>query len=309
MDSEKDAGSPPDEDEKKLHELTARFLTSRDPDAPDPKVVRGLYMATFTHIVKHLAKGVRDRELAEDAAHEAFKALQAHLGRKGSLPNAPMKFLLTVARNFLRKEGRNRRRRRNVPIDDVDSQKLDLACLDAREDAREPVEQMQSTELKAAATPAVEALDPLTRKIIELRRKGLEWDEVARRAGVANGEIARKKFDEAVEQVKEALAQKFSSCVTTAGPEARRWVKSRKSASQAIDLLPPPYNKVLHLLLEKKMTEREVAEHLGVSPGEVKRHHERAVEIFHDKYKMTEDELLDVLWHGKGALDTYVPRS
>jgi hypothetical protein len=45
------------------------------------------------------------------------------------------------------------------------------------------------------------------------------------------------------------------------------------------------------------MTEKEVAAHLGVSPGEVKRHHEHGLELFYKQYKLTEDDLLDVIWH------------
>lgn len=301
MDSDVGPASGADQEEERLHRLTAEFLSSRDPDTPDPKVVRNLYMATFAHIVRHLARDAGDSEFAEDAVHEAFKALQAKLNECGTLPEAPMAFLLAAARNFLRKEGRNRRRHRNIPMDAVEPEHLDLVAIDTRESAREPIEAMESTELKATAYPVVDEFDPTTRKIIKLRRQGKEFAEIARKLGLANEEIARDNFDRAVGRVKAALARKFSSFVTTADQAVRRWIKSRKSALKAIDRLPPPYNKILQLLLVEKMTEKEVAAHLGVSPDEVRRHNERAAEHFQKMYKMTQDELLDVLWHGKGA--------
>lgn len=299
MDSELEAGSVPGKEEDRLHRLIADFLSSSNPKSPDPNLVGDLYMATFEHIVHHLAKDAGDREFAEDAVQEAFEALQIHLHQHQALPDKPMTFLLTVARNFLRKRGRDEKRHRNMPLDAVDPKKLDRFAVDPREAAREPIGAVESAEVKEVAYNALEDLDDLTRKVVELKREGKEFEEIAPRLGIGTPALARMMFNDAVHHVKDSLGEHFSSYVTTAEFEVRRWISSRKSAAQAIDLLPPPYNKVLCLLLVKKMTEKEAAARLGVSPGEVKRHHEHSVELFHKKYKMTEDELLEVLWHGK----------
>jgi RNA polymerase sigma factor (sigma-70 family) len=301
MDSELEKGPVPvpEEGEKRLHELTSEFLRSRDPHSPDPQVVGRLYIATFQHLVRHFERRANDQRLAEDATQEGFKELQSHFEKHKTLPDQPMAFLLTVSRNWLRNRARDESRRTAVSLEHVPSATLD-AVLDPSTAARQPFEAVASTEIKEVAYAALDQLDVTTRKIIELHREGKPWDEIALAVRLPNADAARNKFDHAVHHVKDALGAHFSSCVTTAEQEVRRWINTRRAGEQAIDLLPTPYNKVLCLLLVEKRTEKEIAAQLGVSPGEVQRHHERAVELFTTKYHMTEDELLDVLWHGHG---------
>lgn len=297
-DSEMDRGSVPERGEDRLHELTSDYLSAPDPDAPGQDVVGSLYIANFGRLVGIFERDTHDRTRAQDAVQEAFAALQKHYNKQKALPDDPRSFLFIAARNWLAMQGRVEQRHREVPLLEERPSTLG-ALLDPRSDAREPIQAMASEELRTAAAPAVKELDRTTRKIVELRRKGKEWDEIARKVKVASGEAARKMHDHAVHHVKAALAAHFSSWVTTAEHDVRRWVNSRKSAEQAIDLLPPPYDKILHLLLVEGMTEEKAASHLGVSLPEVKRHHERGAEHLHTMWKLTEDEMRDILVNGR----------
>lgn len=292
--TQRDPGSQDGENE--LHELTSEFLRSQDPQTPDPDVVGRLYIAAFRYIARHFEKRLNDQPFAEDATQEAFKALQEHFEMHQALPQHPMAFLLTAARNWLLVRARNQDRHQAVSLEDVNSSVLD-ELLDPGAPARQPFEAVASAEIKGIANGALEELDETTREIIRLHREGKIWPEIAQQLGIATPEVARKKFEHAVHHVKAALGEHFSSFVTTAEPDVRRWITSRKSAEQAIDLLPTPYGRILHLLLVEKLTEKEVAARLGVSPEEVRRSRERANELFYKKYRMTEDDLLDTLWH------------
>ncbi len=297
VDSETERGSVWEEGEQKLNELTTEFLRSQDLNSPDPNLVGRLYIATFQYIARHFEKRLNDREFAEDATQEAFKALQKHFQTHHALPEFPMAFLLTAARNWLLVRARNQARRSAVSLENVNSSTLDaLFAPDA--ESREPFEAVASAEIKGIAFKALDELDERTHKVIELRRQGKEWAEIGAILKISD-EVARKTFKAAVHHVQGALGAHFSSFVTTADGEVRKWITTRRSAEQAIDLLPPPHAENLQLLLIKKMSERELAEYRKTSLEAVKQDHARAVELFQKKYRMTEDELLDVLWHGE----------
>jgi hypothetical protein len=89
--------------------------------------------------------------------------------------------------------------------------------------------------------------------------KGKGGDEIARRVDVSSGEYARKVYEHAVAHVQAALGAHFSSCLTTAEAEVRRHINSKESARKAIELLPPPSDEILRLLLIDGKTERQVA--------------------------------------------------
>lgn len=296
--SEMDNGSVLEEGEKKLHALTSEFLLSSNSASPDPDVVGRLYLATFQNIVHHIENHEGDRRLAEDATQEGFQALEAHYQEHKTLPDQPMAFLLTVVRNWLRNRHRDEGRRRTISLDDVASSTLD-EVFDPGSAAREPFEAMVSEELKDIADGAVKDLDKTRRKIIELRRKGKSWDVIAKRLRIKTGDQARQMCEHAISRVKGALGAHFSSFVTTADPEMRRWIGSKRSAEQAIDLLPSPYREVLQMYLIEKKSLREIAADRKTSLEAVTSHHKHGIELFHRKYKMTEDELLNVIWHGK----------
>jgi len=294
-DSEMDDGAVPEKGEEQLHKLVAELLRSPKAQSPAPDLVGEIYLATFRYMVRLLAKDAGDREFAQDAAQEAFEKLQKHLQTKKALPDKPMEFLLTVARNFLRKRGRDARRRSAVSLDAVDPKKLDGVAVDHREAAREPVLAIASAEVKEIADTAVDELDKIARKVVELSRKGMDWEPIAKKLKLTSPAVARVLFNRAVHHVTDALAEHFSSYVTTAEFEVRRHIKTRKSAAQAIDLLPPPYDKILTLILVNGVSEEAAAYKLGVSVQEIRRHHKHGAELFQKKYKMTEDELRQAL--------------
>lgn len=295
MGSGREGESRPERGERELEELVSDFISAPDPNSPDLDVVSRLYLEFFRHFVRVFERKANDRRRAQDAVQEAFAALQAHYNTHGALPRNPKAFLFSVARHWLVDQARKEAVRREVPLGDGNAAAGTLA--DPSPHAREAIVAMESEELKAVAYPVVEQFDETTRKIIELRRQGKEWDEIAGDVGLQKGGTAKMKYLRAIRRVKRALSEHFSSFVSSADPDERRWVNSRRSAERAIDLLPPPYNKILRLILVEKRTEKEVAARLSVSPEEVRRSRERALELFHKQYKMTEDDLLDLIWH------------
>ncbi|MBI2901138.1 MAG: sigma-70 family RNA polymerase sigma factor [Planctomycetes bacterium] len=285
-------------EQKELEKLTSELLSLPGPDSPGIDVVGRLYVACFRHFVHVFERRANDRRRAEDATQEAFKALQIYYEKHHALPDDPRSFLFVAARNWLANQARTAAYAREVPLGEQSSSTLD-GLLDPHAEARQPFEAVASEEIREVADGALQELDPGTRRVIELRRKGKTWPEIARSMKLASAEFAKKKFQHAVHCVKSALGEQFSSFVTTAEIEVRRCINRRRSAEQAIDLLPPPYDELLHLLLIEKKTEQEVAQLRETSLDVAKRDHEHAVELLYKKYKMTEDELLEVLWHGR----------
>ena len=292
--SEMDDESIPEKGEDELEELISDFISAPDPNAPDLDVVSRLYLEFFRHFVGVFERKANDRSRAQDAVQQAFTALQVHYNTHGALPDDPKSFLFIAAQNWLVDQVRKDASHREVPLQ-TENTGIAPALIDPQ--AREAIQAMESSEIRGVANPVAAKFDETTRKIIELRRDGKEWHEIAPLVGLKRVVTAKMKFRRAVRRLKRALGEHFSSFVSSVGPDDRRWVNSRRSAEQAIDLLPQPYNKVVFLRLVKKMTENEIAAHLGVSPGEVKRHYERGLELLHKQYKMTEDDLLDWIWH------------
>lgn len=295
VDSERENESLPEEEGDELEELISDFISAPDPNAPDLDVVSRLYLEFFRHFVRVFERKANDRSRAQDAVQQAFTALQVHFNTHGALPDDPKSFLFIAAQNWLVDQARKDASHREVPLQ-LENPKTVQALIDPQ--ALEAIQAMESSEIRGVANPVVEKFDETTRKIIELRREGKEWDEIAPLVGLKRAKTAEMKYVRAIRRVKRALGEHFSSFVSSVGPDDRRWVNSRRSAEQAIDLLPKPYNKVVFLRLVKKMTEKEIAAHLGVSVAEVKRHYERGLELLYKQYKMTEDDMLDAIWHG-----------
>jgi len=282
-------------EEEQLRDLTAEFLRA-DPKASGTEVIGRLFLAYFQRFVKLFGRRANDRRHAEDAIQKAFEALQVYYNKNNKLPDEPVQYLFIAARNWLVNKAKQEDVRHDVSLTSLKPATLD-GFLDKRAAAREPFEEVASKEIRETADKVLKGLDETSRQIIALRRQGKEFEEIARNLGISSGELARQKFNHAEHQVKAAWGAKFSSFATTAEAEIRRSINCRKSAEKAIDLIAPPYNKVLHLLLVIKLTEKEVAAHLGSSPEEIRRHHTHAVELFQKQFHMTEDELLDAIWH------------
>ncbi len=293
MDSERENESLPEEEGDELEELISDFISAPDPNAPDLDVVSRLYLEFFRHFVGVFERKANDRSRAQDAVQQAFTALQVHYNTHGALPDDPRSFLFIAAQNWLVDQARKDSSHREVPLQ-KETAETAQTMIDPQ--AREAIQAMESSEIRGVANPVVEKFDETTRKIIELRRQGKEFEEIAKQVGLS-AKTACKKYERAIRRVKRALGEHFSSFISSGDHDERRWVNSRRSAEQAIDLLPSPYNKVVFLRLVKKMTEQEIAARLGVSVGEVKRHYEHGLELFYKQSKLTEDDLLDVIWH------------
>lgn len=284
--------------EEQLERLGSEFLRLQGQNTRDPNLVGRLFIAVGSKMVRHFERRVNDAQHAEDAVQAAFNDLLKFHQRAGSLPDMPIAYLLRAAQSWLINNARKESNGKAVSLENVNSSTLD-AIFDAGESARQPVEAVESSEIKAVAYAALDELDETTRRIIELRRGGGEWDEIARKVGLANGELARKKFEHAEHHVSAALGRQFSSFITTAHGDIRRWINSRKAAEQAIELLPPPYAETLTLVLVRKMNESDAARTRKVPAGEVRRDYERGIELFHGKFKITEAELRALLAKGR----------
>lgn len=281
-----------------LDRLIADFLSAPDPNNPNLDLVGRLYVRFFQRVVSIFQRRPNDRRLAEDATQQAFVALQNYYTKHGALPDKIGSFLFIAARNWLVNQARTPAARHEVPLVEQSSSTLD-ELLDPRAEARQPFEAVASDEIKMTANRALEKLDATTHQIIQLHREGKSWPEVAALLSLSNGEIAKKKFQHAVHCVRGALGEQFSSFVTTADPEVRRWINSRKAAEQAIDLLPPPYDELLRLLLVENKTDREVAQLRNVPLDSIRRDRERGAELLTKKYKLTENEILELLRNGR----------
>jgi len=288
-------------DDKELRALTEQFVRAL-PDSPRADVVGGLYNLLFRRLLKIFQRRASDRQHAEDAIQEAFVKLQSHFDQNKALPDKPLDWLFVVAGHGLIGEHRKKDRRSEVALQDQTSSTID-GLVDERKDAREPLAAVASAEVTGDMTEvgkrAYAELDKRTRKICELYKKGKSWDEIAKKVNVSSGEYARKLYEHAIAHVQAALGAHFSSCLTTAEAEVRRHINSKESARKAIELLPPPSDEILKLLLIDGKTEREVALLRDVSEDQVKFDHKRAVEHLQKAFKMTEAELLEVILHGK----------
>lgn len=279
-----------------------RELTAECPSSTDPDLVGHLYLAHFGNIVRHIENNHQHHGLAEDAVQEAFKSLQARYQQDKRLPEKPIAFLVTAARQWIIKQRRDVRRQDQMPLDAISSTTLG-EVLEKRSPVRQPFDAVASAEINEIAQKAMDELDAQTKNIAELHRSGKTFEEIAALPGMPRLHAVWERYNHAVHHVQAALGKQFSSFITTAEDDVRRWVKSRKSAEQAIELLPPPYDEILKLRLIKKMTFDEVAEAIDSTPERVRRDHQQGLDHFYKMFRMTEDELLETLSREKGSSD------
>lgn len=127
-----------------------------------------LYEAHFHRLFRYLDRLSDDPELAADLVQEAFIKLY----RKGSLPDAPAAWLISVAMNLFRNERstRSRRRRLLTPAraegahsDPPPSPERTTVALDTRQRVRS----------------AIDRLPERDRRMLLLRAEGYSYQEIA----------------------------------------------------------------------------------------------------------------------------------
>jgi RNA polymerase sigma factor (sigma-70 family) len=133
-----------------------------------------LFEQRFAPLFRYLMRLTDDRELASDFAQEAF----VRLHRRGSLPDTPGAWLVTVAHNLLRDQRRSARRQ--------------LTLLSARQD-RSPERdrssgaegQVLAEERRDQVRAALDRLSERDRQALLLRHSGHSYREIATALHVA----------------------------------------------------------------------------------------------------------------------------
>lgn len=137
-----------------------------------------LFEQRFAPLFRYLMRLTDDRELASDLAQEAF----VRLYRRGTLPDSPGAWLVTVAHNLLRDLRRSARRQ--------------LLLLSARQERgfdRERASgaegQVLADERRDQVRAALERLSPRDRQALLLRHSGYSYREIAAACEVAESGV------------------------------------------------------------------------------------------------------------------------
>lgn len=149
----------------------------------------GLFDAHFARIFRYLDRVSGDPDLAADLAQETFLRLY----RRGSVPDAPEAWLISVAMNLFRNESGTRARRR----------RLLRAGRDRSWEGDPPPS--PDRELDAARTrrrvrAALDRLPERERSLLLLRAEGYGYRDLGRALGIAEGSVgtllarARERF-------------------------------------------------------------------------------------------------------------------
>lgn len=136
----------------------------RQPD-PFPGQFAGLFHAHFPRIFRVLDRLSGDAELAADLAQEAF----IRLHRRGSLPELPEAWLISVGLNLLRNERSTERRRRRL---------LSLSG-EPPGAAPSPDEALLAGESAVRVRAAVDGLPERSRELLLLWAEGYNYREIA----------------------------------------------------------------------------------------------------------------------------------
>lgn len=130
--------------------------------------VAGLFAAHFHRLYRVLDRLSGDPELASDLAQDTF----VRLYRRGSLPDRPDAWLISVAMNLFRNAAASRSRRRRL---------LTLDRGEAVHSDPEPSPDSASTsdELRAAVRTALDRVAERDRRLLLLRAEGYSYRDIA----------------------------------------------------------------------------------------------------------------------------------
>jgi RNA polymerase sigma-70 factor (ECF subfamily) len=130
--------------------------------------VAGLFAAHFHRLYRVLDRLSEDPDLAADLAQETF----VRLYRRGSLPDRPDAWLISVAMNLFRNAAASRSRRRRL---------LTLARGEAVHSEPEPAPDSASgsDELRMAVRNALDRVAERDRRLLLLRAEGYSYRDIA----------------------------------------------------------------------------------------------------------------------------------
>ena len=147
-------------------------------DASFEEAFRACYAARFASLFTYLDRLTGDPELASDAAQEAF----VRLHQRGTMPDQPAGWLVTVASNLVRDE--RRRATRQLRLLTEQPSRAPSGSL-----AADPAANLERSERVGAVRAALETLSPRDRQALLLRHAGYSYREIAAALHLADGSV------------------------------------------------------------------------------------------------------------------------
>jgi RNA polymerase sigma-70 factor (ECF subfamily) len=145
-------------------------LVRRSPPEPEPfeAAFERLFEQDFARLYRYLDRLTGDPGQADDLAQESF----VRLYRRGSLPDKPSTWLVSVARNLLRDERRGTARRWQL---------LELrgAAGDFDPPTASPESEVLAGEAVAQVRRTLAVISPRDRQMLLLRQEGYSYREIA----------------------------------------------------------------------------------------------------------------------------------
>lgn len=137
-----------------------------------------LFRVRFPMLYRYLSRISGDPTLADDVAQESFVRLHA----RGSMPDNPAAWLVSVANNIVRDERRTSQRRRRLLTSWMggEEQGQRTPPTDAR---------VLEGEQTSGVRRALESLRPRDQRMLILRHEGFSYREIAEALGVAPGSV------------------------------------------------------------------------------------------------------------------------
>jgi RNA polymerase sigma factor (sigma-70 family) len=139
---------------------------------------RALFAERYSNLFRYLNRISADPDLAADAAQEAF----VRLYRRGTMPEEPRVWLVTVAHNVLRDVLRAGRRRRRLL-------ELHQASDPEPEDRSAPGASLEAAECRHQVRAALQLLPERERQMLLLRHEGYSYREIAGALGIAESSV------------------------------------------------------------------------------------------------------------------------
>ena len=145
---------------------------------PFEEEFRACYRERFASLFIYLDRLTGDPEAASDIAQEAF----VRLHRRGTMPEQPGAWLVTVGNNLVRDERRKATRQLRILTGNPEQ-----AQLGAR--AGDPAQDLEQAESVRAVRAALEELSPRDREALLMRHSGYSYREIAAALRLAEGSV------------------------------------------------------------------------------------------------------------------------
>ncbi len=136
-----------------------------------------LFRERFGMLYRYLSRLSGDPALADDVAQESFVRLHA----RGSMPENPSAWLVSVANNIVRDERRTARRRRNLLAVWMSPDQSPRA---PDSDAR-----VLAAERETTVRRALETLRPRDQRLLIMRHEGFSYREIAEALAIAPASV------------------------------------------------------------------------------------------------------------------------